>query len=94
MKRFAIVVLMCVNVALVGALVARTLPQADAQARTAVAAPPPNYLMMTGHMRFNEDAVYVLDVNTRMLAAWEFDHATKRLERVRLMRNLATDFIK
>ena len=95
MKKSAIVVLVCLNVALLGTLVARSLPQAEAQVatRTPVAAPP-NYLLLTGHIRSNEDVVYVLDVNSGKLLAWEFDHKDKRFEVIRLGRNLVTDFSK
>jgi len=89
-KKHVIALLVCLNVGLLGGLVAVTLPQADAQP---VAAPAvSNYLLMTGQVHANEDAIYVLDVTSRRLAVWEFDHDTKRLERVRLMRDLAADF--
>ena len=90
-KKLAIALLVCVNLGLLGGLVVTTLPQAEAQP-VVIAPAAPNYMLMTGHIRPNEDAVYVLDVNTRKLAAWEFDHTAKRLQRVRLMRNLAADF--
>ena len=92
MKKTAIIVLVCVNVALLAALVATTLPQAEAQPAVAPAGIPPNYMLMTGHIRPNEDAVYVLDVNSRILAAWEFNQTAKRLQRIRLMRDLSKDF--
>lgn len=92
MKKLAIVVLVCLNVALLGALVARTLPEAKAQARAAALSLPPDYLLMTGHVLDDRDVVYVLDVNSKKLAAWQFDQGTKRLERIRLMRDLAKDF--
>ncbi len=96
MKKVTIVTLVCLNVALLGALVAQSLPQADAQvaAPGATAAAPPNYMLLTGHIRSNEDVVYVLDVNSGKLLAWEFDHKDKRFEQIRLGRNLVTDFRK
>ena len=92
MKKIAIVTLVCINVALLATLVSTTLSRADAQAAVTTVRVPPNYMLMTGHIRANEDAVYVLDVNARILAAWEFDHTAKRLERIRLMRDLSKDF--
>ena len=94
MKKAAIIALVCVNVALLGALVVRTLPQAEAQPVHVSAPPAPSYLLVTGHVALDQDVVYVLDVNSRKLAAWEFNQTTKRLERVRLMRNLTADFRK
>ena len=95
MKKLAIVMLVCLNVALLGTLVARSLPQAEAQVAARVqAALPPNYLLLTGHIRSNEDVVYVLEVNSGKLLAWEFDHKDKRFEQIRLGRNLTTDFSK
>ncbi len=95
MKKLALVTLVCLNVALLGTLVARSLPQADAQVAVRVPAPAaPNYLLMTGHIKTDQDVVYVLDVNSAKLLAWEFDHKTKRFEAIRLGRNLVTDFSK
>jgi len=93
MKKTAIILLVCVNVALLGTLVAKAMPRADAQAtgRTAPVAPP-NYLLLTGQVALGEDVVYVLDVNTGKLLSWEFDHKNKRLEIIRLGRDLVKDF--
>ena len=66
--------------------------RADAQPAVTTVRMPPNYMLMTGHIRANEDAVYVLDVNSRILAAWEFNQTAKRLQRIRLMRDLSKDF--
>ena len=93
MKKTAIILLVCINVALLAALVAGAMPRAEAQV-SGRAAPPaaPNYLLLTGHIMVNEDVVYVVDVNTGKLLAWEFDHKTKRLKMIRLGRNLVKDF--
>jgi len=93
MKKTAIVLLVCVNVALLGVLVTQAMPRAEAQPRGATApAISPNYLLLTGQVQAGEDVVYVVDVNTGKMLAWEFDHKTKRLKMVRLGRNLVTDF--
>ena len=94
MKKAAIIVLVCVNVALLGALVVRTLPQAEAQPVYVSPAQAPNYVLMSGKVAASQDVIYVLDVTSRRLAAWEFNQNTKRLERVRLMRDLTADFRK
>ena len=94
MKKAVIIVLVCVNVALLGALVVRTLPQAEAQPVYVSAPQAPNYLIMSGKVAASQDVIYVLDVTSRRLAAWEFSQNTKTLERVRLMRDLTADFRK
>lgn len=102
MKRTAIILLVCVNVALLGMLVTRAMSRAEAQVRgrpaAAMPSPPPNYLLLTGLAgsdrpgEVGADVVYVLDVNTGKLLAWEFDHKTKRLKIIRLGRDLIKDF--
>ena len=93
MKTTVIVLLVCLNVGLLGTLVFQAMPQANAQASgTAAQAVRPNYLMITGHVEQNEDAIYIIDVNSGKMLGWEFDHDNRRLEQIRLGRDLTKDF--
>ena len=88
MKRAIIVTLVCVNVALLAALVlGAATPKAEAQAYRGAA----DYLLMTGHIGDNWDAVYVLDLAKRRLAAWQFNKTRKRLVAIGT-RDLKDDF--
>ena len=74
MKRTIIAALICLNAALVVALVfGATTERAYGQVMGS------NYLVLTGNVNENNDAVYVLDLSTRRLAAWRFDRTRKRL---------------
>jgi len=85
MKTVLIVALMCVNIVLLAALVADTATgQVAAQARG-------NYMMFTGKVADNLGAVYVVNLATNELAAWQFDPQTKRLIPQK-KRSLAVDF--
>ena len=74
MKHTAIVALICLNAALLAALLlgASTEP-AYGQVIGA------NYLVITGNVNEDNDAVYILDLATRRLAAWRWDKTRKRL---------------
>lgn len=87
MKKPLIVALVCVNVVLLAALVALNLEPAQAQ----VMRGGNDYLMTTGRVEASFDAVYVIDLKTRRLAAWRFDRTRKRLIPYR-GRSLVTDF--
>ena len=70
MKQAIIVALVCLNASLLVALVFGTgTPAADAQ----VIGGGANYLMLTGDIREDYDAVYILDLGKRRLAALKFD---------------------
>ena len=88
MKRVSIVALVCINVGLLLALVLGTqAPQAKAQTvggRT-------DYVVMTGKITSNSDALYVIDTGRRSLAAWKFDRTSKKLIPFR-PRDLKNDF--
>ena len=49
-----------------------------------------NYIMITGHIREDDDALYVLDLATKRLAAWQFDITKKQLRPLGV-RRLSTD---
>jgi len=68
MKKTVIVALVCVNAALLVALVAGTGAQpAYGQVLGA------NYLVVTGNVSADYDGIYVLDLATRRLAAWRYE---------------------
>ena len=75
MKRALIVALVCINVALLAALVGVNLRRADAQ----VARGGNDYIMVTGKIEASFDAIFIVDLQSRRLAAWRFDRTTKRL---------------
>jgi len=79
MKKAIIAILVCVNVALLLALMlGKSVPEARAYPGSVM---PNNTIMITGHIRDDEDAVYIIDMATEKLAAFEFQGkgATKRL---------------
>jgi hypothetical protein len=75
MKKLLIVALLCLNVALLAALVAVNLRPAQAQTIRGAN----DYLMVTAKVEPTVDGVYILDLRTRALAAWRFDFTAKRL---------------
>ena len=90
MKKVLIVALVCVNVALLAALMlGLAAPRASAQVYRGGA----DYLMMTGQIGRDWDAVYIVDMGSRRLMAWRFDQTKKRLVAFR-GRELKTDFAR
>ena len=70
MKHVIIVALVCLNAAMLVALVFGTgTPAANAQ----VIGGGSNYIMITGDIRQDYDAVYIMDLSKRKLAALKFD---------------------
>ena len=87
MKRALIVALVCINVALLAAVIGLNSPRAGAQTIRGAN----DYIMVTGKIESAFDAVYVIDMKSRRLAAWRFDRTAKRLVPYR-GRLLTTDF--
>jgi len=89
MKKTLIVALMCLNAALVVGLIAGT--GAEKAYGQVVGA---NYLVVTGNIYGDYDAIYVLDLATRRLAAWRYDKTRKPfgLKPVTQGRSLMADF--
>lgn len=86
MKRILVFVLLCINFALLGALLLGALtPKATAQ----VTRGGSDYLMITGHVGQDWDAVYVIDLGRRRMLGWKFNQTKKRLEPLqgRLLQN-------
>ena len=88
MKRVLIVTLVCVNLGLLATLMLGTAtPKASAQAFRGGT----DYLLMTGAIRSDYDAVYVIDLGKRRLLAWKLDRTKKSLVPNR-GRDLRNDF--
>ena len=89
MKQALLVGLICLNAALVVALVfGATRTTASAQVVGAAG----NYVVVTGQIGSDSDAVYVLDLASRRLAAWKWDRTSKRMVALGRGRELARDF--
>ena len=89
MKHCIIVALVCLNAALLVALVfGATTEKAYGQVLGA------NYLVVTGAINDDYELVYVLDLGTRRLAAWRFDRTKKQMVPIARGggRNLMEDF--
>jgi len=81
-----IAILVCANVSLLLALILGAgVPKADAQAGYG-AILPNNTIMITGRIDQDEDALYILDLASERLQAWEFE----RKGNVRRMRPIGT----
>jgi hypothetical protein len=91
MRKALIVALVGINVVLLLALV---LGYAAPPAKAQVIGGGTDYLMVTGKsIGGNVDAVYIIDLGKRRLAAWKFDVTTKRLiEYTKATRDLKRDF--
>ena len=89
MKKTLIVALMCLNAVLVVVLIAGT--GAEKAYGQVVGA---NYLVVTGNIYADYDAVYVLDLATRRVAAWRYEKTRKPfgLKPVAQGRSLMVDF--
>ena len=76
MKKALIVALVCVNVALLAALIGVNLNRAEAQTERG----GNDYIMVTAQIEATPfDAVFVVDLKTRRMAGWRFDRTTKRM---------------
>jgi len=88
MKQALIVALVCLNAALLVALVFGTAtPTADAQ----VVGGGANYLLMTARIGGNYEGVFLLDLKTRQIAAVRYDKNRNRMVGI-ARRELARDF--
>jgi hypothetical protein len=94
LKKALIAALVCLNVVLCLALVyGAATPRAEAQVRGGYRN---DYLLVTGEAGdrrdFSDEALYVLDLANRRLAAWRFNTENQRLVPVRPGRELPQDF--
>jgi hypothetical protein len=76
-KRTVISLLVCVNLILLTAIVLLSYspPKALAQGVSLAS----NYLLVAGEIQNEFDALYILDVRTRVLHAFYFDRTNKKL---------------
>ena len=68
MRNVLVVALMCLNAALLMALIAGWGPE-KAYGQVVGA----NYLVVTGNLGADDDAIYAIDLSQRRLAAWRYD---------------------
>ena len=88
MKKTIIVALVCLNLVLLATLVAFSGEQAQAQTERGGR----NYLMVSAMNASGRDAVWVLDMRTRWLAALTYDPTAKRIIPYGVGRSLKADF--
>jgi len=89
MKKTIITVMLCVNVALLAALILTASERpAYGQVRGA------DYLVVTGEVGTNYDGIYVLDLATRRMAGLVVDKTTRRFGPIGGGRDLTRDFGK
>ncbi len=87
MKKAIILTLAVVNVALLAALVWGPTPTAHGQ----VSRGGTDYLMVTGQIGEDWDAVYIVDLSSRRMLAWRYDKGRRNLVPYR-GRELVNDF--
>ncbi len=86
MKKLLIVALACVNIALLSVLLLGTsVPKAKGQVLGA------DYMMITGQISSDYDAIYILDMASRRLVAMKMDRTRKEMVPYRGV-NLLRDF--
>ena len=81
-KAIIIALLLVVNLGLLAAVILSVVEDKTALAGTAMAqAMPgsPKYLMVTGRYEESTQALYVVNLQSRMLAVFTFDQGTKRI---------------
>ena len=81
-KPVIIALLLVVNLGLFAALILSVVQTPTAQAGTAFGQAmygSPKYLMVTGRFRETEQALYVVNLEMRMLAVFTFEHTDHKL---------------
>jgi len=87
MKKIVIVALVCINVALLIALLSHSTPTANAQAYHGHT----DYIVLTGRIGTDTDGVYIVDLAKRKMICYDIDKTQKKLTAIRA-RNLKSDF--
>jgi hypothetical protein len=82
-----VVTLVLVNVVLLGALVHVNMTPARAAGFKTT-----DYVMVTGTVERNLDAVYIIDLASNQMAAFAWDKTAKRVMGIDRIRNLSKDF--
>ena len=88
MKKWIIAAMVCINVLLLSALMFNYQPS---KAKAQVVGGGTDYIMITGQLQADWDAVYIIDLGRRYFCAWKFDKSKKRLFAFR-PRDLKRDF--
>ena len=76
-KAAVIAVLLVVNIGLLAAVILSVAGESTAYGQAMLGSP--KYLMVTGRYRETEQALYVVNLERRMLAVFTFDQGKKRL---------------
>ncbi len=87
MKRLAIVAMVCVNLALLLALLFGTAPEPAYGQYLGT-----NYVVVTAQVQVDWDVVYVLDLAKRRMAAFGIDKQKIRIRPIGGQRDLVRDF--
>lgn len=77
-KKAVLGLLICVNVALLAGLVLATTAPSSANAQATGLSG--NYMVVSGEVRDEFDALYVVDMRVRVLHAFIYDRGAKRLQ--------------
>jgi len=88
-KRTWLALLVCINVALLAGLVMATTSSSTALAQTTGL--NQNYLAVCGEVQDQFDALYLIDTQSKLLHAFNWDRGRRQLEYAS-SRNLKTDF--
>jgi hypothetical protein len=89
MKQIVIAGLIFLNAALAGALM---LGLAARPANAQVYGGASDYVTTTAHIESNRDALYIIDLATQRMAAWELGKQSKKLEMIGRPKDLPRDF--
>ena len=89
MRNLLIGLLVCLNV---GLLLMLLLGSGAGSADAQVIGGGTDYMVITGKIGSNHDAIFVIDVAQQRLACWKFDRALKRLVVFGRGRKLTRDF--
>lgn len=82
-----VIALVLANVILLGALVHVNLPKAQAAGFKTT-----DYVMVTGTIERNLDAVYIIDLASNKIASFAWDKTAKRVKGIDRVRDLSRDF--
>lgn len=89
MKQIVIAGLIFLNLALAGALM---LGLSTRPAEAQVSGGANDYVAFTARIASDWDALYVIDLGSRRMAAWEFGKQSKKLEMIGRPKDLQRDF--
>ena len=89
MKQIVIAGLILLNAALAGALM---LGLSTRTAQAQVSGGANDYVAVTAHIETNREALFIVDLGSRRMAAWELDKQNKKLQMLGQPKELQRDF--